>query len=277
MDKFKYKKHLGQHFLHNTAKLNQISNFICKEKDCLIIEIGPGKGALTEYLVKKAKMVVAIEIDKDAVNKLQERFPDANNLKIINCDFLKFNLKNYLKDLNRKVIIAGNIPYYITAPIIEKIIEVREFLDKAYLTVQKEVAERIVAKEGSKIYSSLSVYCQFYADVKILLNIDRESFFPVPDVDSCFVEFDFNKKNKIYVIDEEIFFKIVHCGFAHRRKMFINNFKKTFDLSQKEAFDLLKKVKIEEHARAEDISILKFAELSNVLYNLKKKLLFNEN
>ncbi len=269
MDKFKYKKHLGQNFLHNTAKLSQISDIICNDKNDFIIEIGPGKGALTGYLVKKAKKVMAIEIDMEAVKKLKEKFGSVDNLEIVNYDFLEFDLKNYLKNINKKIIIAGNIPYYITVPIIEKVIDNREFISKAFLTVQKEVADRIVAKEGNKTYGSLSVFCQFYADVKILLKIERKSFFPVPEVDSCFVEFNFEKKQNIKITDEKLFFKIVHGGFAHRRKMFINNLRKTFCFTQSDAADLLKKAGINEKARAEDISILKFAELSNVMYNLK--------
>jgi 16S rRNA (adenine1518-N6/adenine1519-N6)-dimethyltransferase len=270
MGKFKYKKHLGQNFLHNTEKLSQISDFICSEKNSIIVEIGAGKGALTQYLLKKAEKVIAVEIDSEAIKQLQMKFAGVKNLEIINYDFLKFDFEKNIKKFNKKVIIAGNIPYYITGPIIEKIIENRKFISKAFLTVQKEVAERIVAKEGSKTYGSLSVFCQFFADVKILLKIDRKSFFPVPDVDSCFVEFDFDKKQKIDVFDEKNFFKIVHSGFAQRRKMFINNFKKTFGFSQEEAVKLLQKAQIDNKARAEDISILKFAELSNILYNLEQ-------
>ncbi len=269
MAKFRYKKYLGQNFLHNTAKLNQMSNFICKNKDEIIIEIGPGKGALTEYLVKQSKKVVAIEIDREAIEKLKEKFNNIKNLEIINSDFLKFDLTGYLKGINKKVIIVGNIPYYITASIIEKIIENRQFVDRTFLTVQKEVAERIVAKHGSKTYSSLSVFCQFYADVQILLKIDRKSFFPVPDVDSCFVEFNFDKKQKLKVFDEKLFFKIVRTGFSHRRKMFINNLRMVFDFSQEKLLEMFQKVHIPEKARAEDVSILQFAELSNILYNLK--------
>jgi len=267
MGKFKYKKYLGQNFLHNTAKLNQMGDIICSNREDIIIEIGPGTGALTQYLIKKAKKVIAVEIDKEAISKLNEKFKGINNFEIINCDFLKFDLKEKIKDLKQKVKVAGNIPYYITGPIIEKIIQNREYIEKAYLTVQKEVAERIVAKEGSKIYGSLSVFCQFYADVKILLKIDRKSFFPVPDVDSSFIEFDFNKKEKIKVYDESLFFKIINCAFAHRRKMFINNFKNTFDLSSQDADIFLNQARINNKSRAEHISILKFAQLSNILYN----------
>lgn len=268
MNKFRYKKHLGQNFLHNIAILNKISDLICKNKNDLIFEIGAGIGTLTEYLVKKAEKVVAIEVDNAAINIMKEKFKDIKNLEIINCDFLKFDLKGFLEKINRKVTIAGNIPYYITSLIIEKIIENRYLVNAAFLTVQKEVAERIVAKDGNKTYGSLSIFCQFYADVKILFKIKKKSFFPVPDVDSCFVEFNFEKKQKIKVFDEKLFFKIVHSGFAHRRKMFINNFKKTFNLSYENTIKLLKKAQINEKARAEDISILKFAELSNMLYNL---------
>ncbi|MBP7793167.1 MAG: ribosomal RNA small subunit methyltransferase A [Candidatus Goldbacteria bacterium] len=269
-NKFRYKKHLGQNFLHNTAKLNQMSDFICKDGDNLIIEIGPGMGALTGMLLQKAEKVIAMEIDADATKRLKEKFNDAGNLEIINCDFLKFDLKRYLKEMDRKVKVAGNIPYYITAPIIEKIVENREFIKTAFLTVQEEVAERIVAEEGSKVYGSLSVFCRFYADVKILLRINRKSFFPVPDVDSCFVEFNFDKKQKIKVHDEKLFFEVVRCGFAHRRKMLANNLRHAFDFTQEDAAALLRKAEIDEKARAEDVSILKFAELSNILYNLRR-------
>lgn len=270
-NKFRYKKHLGQNFLHNTSKIGQMASIINAQPDETIIEIGPGAGALTKELIKTAGKVIAVELDAEAIDRLKEKIGEPANLEVINYDFLKLDLAiihSKIQNPNSKMKVVGNIPYYITAPIIEKLIENKRLISKTWLTVQKEVGDRMAAPEGSKTYGSLSVFCQFHANVKKLLKIDRKSFFPIPDVDSSFMELDFSGKKPVDVKDDKFFFRIMHAGFSQRRKMLINNVKRELNIGTDEALSAFKQAGIDEKARAEDISILDFAKLADVLYNL---------
>ena len=270
--KFHYKKHLGQNFLHNTSKIGQMASFVNAGPEDTIIEIGPGAGALTKELIKSAGKVIAVEIDREAIATLKEKLGEPANLEIINADFLKLDLNAInIPGSGIRVPcfkIVGNIPYYITAPIIEKLIENKNLVSRAWLTVQKEVADRMAAHEGSKIYGSLSVFCQFHADVKKALKISKTSFFPIPTVDSAFVEMDFNKKEPVQVKDEKTFTRLYRAGFNQRRKMLSNNIEREFVIDRENAQKVLKTAGISEKARAEDVSILDFAKLADVLYNL---------
>ncbi len=265
--KFRYKKHFGQNFLHNTSKTGQMASIINPQPGETVIEIGPGAGALTKELLKTAGKVIAIEIDKEAIVKLGEKLGEQPNLEVVNADFLEFDLQSKIQNLKSKIKVIGNIPYYITIPIIEKLIDNKRLIARAYLTVQKEVADRMAAKEGSKIYGSLSVFCQFHADVKKLLKIDKKSFFPVPKVDSAFVELDFDKKEPIKVKDADMFTKLYRAGFNQRRKTLINNVKRVTGCGVRELQEAFNAAGIDEKARAEDVSIINFAKLADVLYN----------
>jgi len=267
----KYKKFLGQHFLHDTVKIARMINEIAPQKNDVILEIGPGAGALTKELVKYAGKIIAIEIDNEAIKVLLEKLKNYNNLKIINADFLKIDLKEIFNENNcKKFKIVGNIPYYITGPIIEKIIRNKELVDSAYLTVQKEVAERIVASEGTKKYGSLSVFVQFYANAKILFKIGKKAFFPEPKVDSAFIKFDFNK-GKINVKDEELFFKIVHIAFSKRRKKILNNLSNDLKIKKDKIMEIFNELKIKEDSRVENISIVDFVKISDRIYEILKQ------
>jgi 16S rRNA (adenine1518-N6/adenine1519-N6)-dimethyltransferase len=268
-EKFNYKKRLGQNFLHQKDKVLQIIENIAPKPDETCIEIGAGSGFLTQELVDKVKKLHAVEIDREAFEILKVKFAEKQNLDLINADIMQSDLKTMAGVLSagEKIKVIGNIPYYITTPIIEKLIENRGFISRAYLMVQKEVAERITAKEGSKTYGSLSIFCQYYADCKVLLKIDRGNFVPVPDVDSAFIELNFEKKEPIPVLNEEFFFKVTRGAFTQRRKMLMNNLKRVFDTGEepiKKAFDA---AGIDVKTRAEAVSILGFAKLSDLLYN----------
>ena len=253
--------------MHNTSKLGQMASLIGPKPGDTIIEIGPGAGALTQRLLPTAGKVIAIEIDKEAIAKLQEKLGSPDNLEIINADFLEFDLKSAICDPQSEIKVVGNIPYYITTPIIEKLIEHKSMISKAFLTVQKEVGERMAAKEGSKTFGSLSVFCQYHAKVELLLKIDKKSFFPIPKVDSAFVSMDFTGSPMYKVKDEQLFFKINRAGFGQRRKMFINNLKRELGIENGELQEAFKKAGIDEKARAETVPIIKFAELADLLYN----------
>jgi 16S rRNA (adenine1518-N6/adenine1519-N6)-dimethyltransferase len=270
--KFYYKKGLGQNFLHNTSKIGQMASLIDPQKGEAIIEIGPGAGALTQRLLPAAGRVIAVEIDNEAISKLRDKIGAPENLQVINADFMELDLASIIPAGSPGIKIVGNIPYYITTPIIEKLINNKKLISRAFLTVQREVGDRMAAREGSKTYGSLSVFCQYHAQVKMLLKIDRSSFFPEPDVDSAFVMMDFEKAPELGVVDEELFFKITRAGFNQRRKMLANNVKRILGLETDEVKAAFAAAGIDEKARAEDVALLAFAKLSGVLYNeLHKK------
>ncbi|HDQ25572.1 MAG TPA: ribosomal RNA small subunit methyltransferase A [bacterium] len=270
--KFRYKKRYGQNFLHNTSKLGQIASLINPSPGDSIIEIGPGSGSLTKLLLEAGAFVTAVEIDPEAVARLREKIGEPPNLKVITADFLGFDIRSAASGRRGKIKIAGNIPYYITTPIIEKAIESKNHVSAIYLTVQKEVGERMAAKEGSKTYSSLSIFCQYHADTELALKIPRRAFFPVPDVDSAFVIMRFEKDEPVEVKSESLFFTLVRGGFNQRRKTLANGLRRLFKLTGEEAAGLLGSTGIDERARPEDVSILQFARLSDVLYNHLNKI-----
>ncbi len=268
----KYKKFLGQHFLHDTVKISRMVSEINPQKNDIILEIGPGSGILTKELVNRVEKVIAVEIDKEAINKLKEKIKNTGNLVIIHNDFLKINFKDLYKKENfkGKILIVGNIPYYITGPIIEKIIENREIINEAYLTVQKEVAKRIVAKEGSKDFGNLSVFVQFYCDSEILFKIDRKAFYPVPEVDSAFIRLK-PADEKYKVKDKELFFRIIKIAFSQRRKMLINNLSEGLNISKEEVKNILTDMKLPLNIRAEQVSIIDFTKISDIICNILNK------
>ncbi|MBE6160950.1 MAG: ribosomal RNA small subunit methyltransferase A [Firmicutes bacterium] len=254
MQDLKAKKSLGQNFLNDDNILNKIANSIDTEND-LIIEIGPGMGALTKKLIKKNSYLIAYEIDERTKPFLLHL--ENEKTRIIYNDFLKTNLKEDIKNItyNRLYIIA-NIPYYITTPIIEHIIESEIPVESMVLLVQKEVADRFSAKPKSKDYGSLTVYLNTYFKVDKLFDVKNTCFNPVPKVDSAVVKF--TKKNNEYNIDSVKFSKFIKECFSMKRKTLKNNLKK-YD------FTIIKEILLEngynESARAEELDLDTFIKI----------------
>jgi len=264
--KFRYKKGLGQNFLHDTVKIERMISAINPDKGDVFLEIGPGSGNLTKRLAPKVKKIFAVELDTEAIDKLKNAAGGSDNLEIINADILETDLRHFVPK-NVKLRVIGNIPYYITTPIIEKIIAGKKDIADFYLTVQKEVGERMSAEAGSKTYGSLSVYCQYHSDVKYEFTIGRKAFFPIPDVDSAFISMKFEKKEPFDVKNEEIFFKLTRGGFEQRRKMLGNNIKRVFGLNDALVKDILEKCGVSVNARAEEVTIGQFAMISNMIFS----------
>ncbi len=264
--KFRYKKGLGQNFLHDTVKIDRMINVINPGFSDVFLEIGPGSGNLTKKLAPRVKKIFAVELDKEAIEKLKAATEAFDNIEIIKGDILETDIISFVPD-NTLIRVAGNIPYYITTPIIEKITACKRRVKDFFLTVQKEVGERMSAASGSKTYGSLSVYCQYHADVKYEFTINRKAFFPVPDVDSAFISMNFLKKEPLNVINEDVFFKLTRGGFEQRRKKLSNNIKRIFNIDDSAVKDIFLKCGVNENARAEDISVECFAKMSNLLFN----------
>ena len=247
---FEFKKSLGQNFLNNEKVLEQIVSLV-KDNDKEILEIGPGAGALTKYLVKKGK-VTAIETD----TRLKEYLDKIDNLKVIYADIMKVNLDDIL---TKDTIVVANLPYYITTPIITKLMD-NEHVCEMVLMVQKEVAERISAKPHTKDYGYFTVLVQSRFDINLEFVVGKENFIPVPKVDSAVIKLVRNEK-----IDSSLrekFDKLIKDAFAMKRKNLRNNLK-SYDLEKIE--EILNKYNLNLQARAEELSINVFIEISKCL------------
>ncbi len=254
-----FKKKFGQNFLKDNNILNKIIDVSNINDNSLIIEIGAGSGALTEQLVKKGK-VLSYEIDKDLQNLLEEKFKD-NDVIFIFDDFLKRNIKDDIKDYKYDhLYVIANLPYYITTAIINKITEEKLDIEKMVLMVQKEVGERFTSKVGTKDYSSITVFLDYYYDVKKEFLVSKNCFYPVPDVDSMIISL--NKKEREYLKNEELFFKLVKDSFQFKRKTLKNNLK-NYDFTK--VLDVLEKNGFNESTRAEQIPLEIYIQISNSL------------
>lgn len=255
---FNHKKKYGQNFLNEEFEvLDKIIEVSKITEDDNILEIGPGQGALTSLLVDKVKNIICVEIDKDLENILRKKFSNRQNFKLIMGDILDINLREYLPSGSK---VVANIPYYITSPIVNKIIEHRDLIDEAYIMVQKEVGERICAKSG-KERSVLTLAVEYYGEASYLFTIPREHFKPIPNVDSAFIKIELYKENKYQnKIDENLFFKYVKAAFSNKRKNIVNNFS-TLGYSKDFIKNILKELDISENERAENIKIDNFISL----------------
>jgi 16S rRNA (adenine1518-N6/adenine1519-N6)-dimethyltransferase len=250
-------KSLGQNFLDSRIQQRIVKSCELKEDDA-VIEIGPGKGAMTKELLNVVKRVIAVEKDHSLVSFLKEQH-SADSLEVIDADFLKWDMGSLPNDL----VVVGNIPYYISTAIIEKLIHSRGKIQKAFLTVQLEFAQRLAAKAGNKDYGSLSCFVQYYFDVKIMFKINKGSFNPVPKVDSCFVSLIPKPSSELRAKNEERLFKMIQIAFMQRRKTLINTLKGI--VSQEQLLKEMQRLKINSKARPEEISLLNYVELSNSL------------
>ena len=257
-----FKKKFGQNFLNDENILNKIVKESNIPEDSLIIEIGPGAGALTNKLKDVATNVLAYEIDLDLKNILLDKFKNNNNVKIIWDDFLNRNIKEDIREYNNKnIYVIANIPYYITTPIVEKIIESGVDISKVVIMVQKEVGDRFGAKPGSKNYGSITVFLNYFYDIKELFIVSKNCFTPRPNVDSVILSLE-KKDNKKKVKDEKIFFKLIRDSFQYKRKTLKNNLK-NYDLVKIE--EVLKKYNLDLTVRAESLDLDIFIEMSNSL------------
>ncbi len=257
---FKFKKKYGQNFIIDENIINKIVENSNIDKNTLVIEIGPGAGSLTKKLAQNAKQVLCYEIDETLKIVLNDLVMEFNNIDIFYQDFLKSNILDDLKQYQyEKLYIVANLPYYITTPIIMKVIEDNIPVDKIVVMVQKEVGDRFKATPGTKDYNSLSIFLNYYFDISKLMDVSRNVFLPKPNVDSIVVEFKKNKKN-YNIKNEKLFFQLIHDSFQQKRKTIKNNLNK-YDLKIVE--NVLKKYNFDLNSRAEQIPIYVFADISN--------------
>lgn len=251
------RKGLGQHFLIDPKVVERISAAGELSLDDLVVEIGSGLGVITAELARQVYQLIAVEIDKELVAISQTVLKNQPNVTFVSQDILKTDLAKLT--LGRKYKVIGNLPYYITAPIIDKILTAQEKPELAVIMVQKEVAERMVSAPGSKKFGSFSVFCQFYAAVKIDSLVSKSSFLPWPEVSSAVVVLKPYQQPKYPVRDESLFFKIVHTAFQQRRKKLSSSLKE-FNVSG---------WPIDLNRRPENLSVAEFAALADYCYNQK--------
>lgn len=256
MTKFSNKKSLGQNFLTNDSIAQRIVTFANLSKNDNILEIGPGKGILTEYLAISSAHILAIEIDQRLIEPLQKQF---KNIEIINEDILKINLPRLIEENNfQNYKIVANLPYYITSKIIRLFLETKYPPREMILMVQKEVGERIVALDGKE--SILSISVKFYAEPEILFEVGKENFDPVPGVDSAVIRI--TRKKNPPKADASEFFSLVKSGFSAKRKMLVNNLA-NLDHPRAKLLEILKKAGMEPTVRAEKLSVEDWTKLCN--------------
>lgn len=267
-------KSLGQNFLINEQVVNEIVESSKIDKEDLVIEIGPGLGTLTKYLLEKAGKVIGIELDKKMVEILQDRFKLYNNFELYQQDVLKIDLKHLIKKEKentniKKVKIVANLPYYITTPIIMKLLEEKLDLESITVMIQKEVADRLIAIPGEKETGAITYAVYYYAIAEAILEVPKESFIPEPEVTSKVIKLNIRKEPPIEVQDKELMFKIIKSAFMQRRKTLINalNNAKIFQ-NKEEGNQILESLKLDESVRAEKLTLENFADITNKI--LKK-------
>ncbi|MBS4537901.1 16S rRNA (adenine(1518)-N(6)/adenine(1519)-N(6))-dimethyltransferase RsmA [Clostridium sp. D2Q-11] len=271
---FRFSKGLGQNFLIDGNILDKICDGINLGKEDEVIEIGPGIGTLTQALAERSKKVVAIEIDKKLIPILGDTLSSYDNVEIVNSDVLKLDLNELIEEKfeNKKVKLAANLPYYITTPIIMKLLEDKVNLESIIVMVQKEVAERMQASPGTKAYGALSIAVQYYCNPEIVTIVPKNVFIPKPNVDSAVIRLDVYDKPKVKVKDEKLFFNVVKGAFSHRRKTLLNSLSASgIGVSKDQIKDMLDNLGIKENIRGEKLSIEDMGRLSDMIYELNNK------
>ena len=268
---FKFSKSLGQNFLVDKNIVDNIIEGAGLGPEDFVIEIGPGMGVITREAALKAEKVVAVEIDKTLIPILEETLSDLDNVQVINQDILKTDVNEIISTCSggktsKNVKIIGNLPYYITTPIIMKILEDDVPADSITIMMQKEVAERIDAVPGTKDYGALSVAVQYYCDTRIITHVPKGSFIPQPKVESTVIRLDIRPNSKVELMDKDIFFQCVKAGFGQRRKTLSNSLMGVRGITKDIVKEALEAAGIEPSRRAETLDLYEFANLANQVY-----------
>ena len=268
---FTFKKSFGQNFLTDTNILQKIVDTAEIDKKVNVIEIGPGIGALTEFLAESAAEVMAFEIDDRLVPILADTLRDFDNVTVVNQDILKVNLAQYIaefKNPDLPIKVVANLPYYITTPILMHLIESGIPFSEFVVMMQREVADRISAQPNTKAYGSLSIAVQYYMTAKVAFIVPRKVFVPAPNVDSAILKMVRRERPAVEVQDEKFFFKVSKASFVHRRKTLWNNLTSYFGKSEETKGKLtaaLERAEISPSVRGEALSLEEFARLADAL------------
>lgn len=265
--RFNFQKKFGQNFLIDTHVLDKIIDASGVTEDDFVLEIGPGIGTMTQYLCERAREVVAVEIDKNLIPILSDTLKNYSNVTVINEDILKLDICKLAEEKNqgKPIKVVANLPYYITTPIITGLFESHVPIDGITIMVQKEVAERMQEKPGSKEYGALSLAVQYYAKPEIVANVPPNCFMPRPNVGSAVIRLTRHEKPPVEVEDEKLMFRIIRASFNQRRKTLANGLNNSpeIHLPKEVIQESIVSLGVPENIRGEALSLEQFAELSN--------------
>lgn len=272
--KFSFKKSLGQNFLVDVNVLENIIKHAGINEAAGAIEIGPGMGALTEQLAIHSDKVVAFEIDQRLLPILKDTLHDYSNVEVIHQDILEADVETVIRTHfkpDQPIHVVANLPYYITTPILMKLVRDRLPVTSLTVMIQKEVAERMAAKPNSKSYGSLTIAVQYYTEAKVVMTVPKSVFMPQPNVDSSILQLVIREKPPVEVVDEDFFFELVQACFAQRRKTLRNNLTSFFkeQFTKEEITSILDTTGIDGSRRGESLNMEEFALLSNTFYKNK--------
>ena len=265
-------KNLGQNFLIEEQVVESIVAASQIEEHDIVIEIGPGLGTLTQKLLQKAKKVIAIELDNRMIEILKDRFALYDNLILLNEDVLKINFDKLLEEQNAKkeqVKIVANLPYYITTPIVMKLLEDKVPAISITVMVQKEVADRLIELPGQKNTGAITYCVYYYCEPEEILKVPSNSFIPEPQVESKVIKLNIRENSPVELENEQLFFKIIKASFMQRRKTLLNGLSNSSIASKETLKQILVKMGLTENVRGEDLSIEQFAKLANSLNSIK--------
>ncbi len=268
---FSFKKSLGQNFLIDSNILGNIIRHAGITKETGVIEIGPGIGALTEQLAIHGQKVLAFEIDQRLIPVLEDTLASYNNVEIVHEDILQANVRDRIAahfHPEQSVHLVANLPYYITTPILMKLLRDKLPIDSFTVMIQKEVAERMAAKPNSKSYGSLTLAVQYYTEAEVVMHVPKRAFMPQPNVDSSILRLVRRTKAPVSVLDEDFFFALIQASFAQRRKTLRNNLSNYFNerLTKEEISLMLEQAGIDGGRRGESLAMEEFAILANLFY-----------
>ncbi len=264
---FTFSKGLGQNFIVNPSVCPKMAE-LCGASGIGVIEIGPGFGVLTNELCKIAKKVVAVEVDKRLLPVLSETLSEYDNLKIVNADVLELDIQKLIDEefSDMDVIVCANLPYYITSPVIMKLLEEKSRIKSLTVMVQKEAAQRICADVGTRECGAVTVSVHYYSKPEYLFSVSKGSFMPSPKVDSAVIRLDILDTPNVKVKDEKTFFKVVRASFSQRRKTIVNALSAGLSLDKSVIFDILKMSDVDSMLRGEKLTLEDFAKISDLLY-----------
>ena len=264
-------KSLGQNFLINSEVVENIINSSEITKEDMVIEIGPGLGTLTKYLLERAGKVLCIELDSKMVKILNDRFSIYDNFEIINADVLKINLnkiinENKKQEKIKKVKVVANLPYYITTPIIMKLLEERLDIEGITVMIQKEVADRLIEIPGGKNTGAITYTVYYYCESEKIMEVPNSSFIPEPEVTSEVIKMNLRDKPAVEIKNPKVMFMIIKSAFMQRRKTLLNALTNTkVFINKDEGLKILKKLNLSENVRAEELSIQDFANIAKII------------
>ena len=264
---FRFSKSLGQNFLTAAWVPADIADASGADAGTGVLEVGPGIGVLTYELSQVSKKVVTIELDKRLLPVLDETLADCDNVKVINDDVMKIDLHRVIEEEfnGEEVAVCANLPYYITSPVIMKLLEDRLPITSITVMVQKEAAERLCAQPGTRECGAVSAAVQYYAEPEILFEVSRGSFMPAPNVDSAVIQLRIRKEPPVDVHDEALFFRVIRAAFAQRRKTAVNSISNTLHMSKQQVTDAFEQAGVRANSRAEALTLPEFAAVVNQL------------